>query len=438
MPKSKAAAGKKKTKKSASKLSQKLAPSAKPKRRLFTGIKTLFTLDRAFRKAARRVTADDLDRIDGAAFVSENGRIVWVGKEKDLPREFKNAIKSEDLQGAVVLPAFVESHTHLIYAGNRAAEFERRNQGESYQSIAKSGGGILATLIPTREASEKELTAIGQERAERFLKQGVSTIEVKSGYALTAEGEMKMLRAAGAIRRARIVRTFLGAHAIPKEFKSAEAYIDYLLEEALPQLKKEGLACRADIFIEQGYFSKELGKKYLSRFREEGFDLAVHADQLSRCGGAELAVELKARSAEHLIQINDEDIRKLSASEVTCVLLPTADLYMNCAYPPARKLIDQGARVALATDLNPGTSPSFDVALVGVLARIYMKMSLPETIVAYTLGGAYALGLEKELGSISKGKLADFVVLEGEMEELFLEAGRQPVARLYREGERLL
>jgi imidazolonepropionase len=401
------------------------------------GIGCLYTLEGAALKKGRHILPGDLSPIPRAAMVLKNGRIEWTGPEAKLPREYKT-LRAENLKGAVVIPAFVECHTHLIYAGNRAGEFERRNQGESYQSIAESGGGILATVLPTRTASEKELARIGQERVERFLRQGVSTIETKSGYALTLDGELKMLKSAGLLKRARIVRTFLGAHAIPQEASSAETYIDDLIKNYLPKVKKLGLACRVDIFVEKGYFVKDLARRYLLAAKALGFDLAVHADQLTRSGGANLAVELGARSAEHLLQINASDIAELAASEVTCVLLPGSDLYMNCTYPPARALIDRGARVALATDFNPGSAPSQDIALAGILARVQMKMSLQEVIAAYTIGAAYALGLERELGSLTPGKLCDFVVLEGGIEELFLEIGRQPVARLYREGRRLV
>ncbi len=402
---------------------------------VFRGIKKLYTLAPAAAKEGRGIKAADLGLVEGAAMVARGGRIEWAGRERDLPREYKGA-KRVDLKASCVIPALIESHTHVLHMGNRANEFEKRNQGESYQSIAKAGGGILATVLPTRAASAAELARVGQARVERFIRQGVTTIESKTGYDLTIAGELKMLKGAGLLKRARIVRTYLAAHAIPREFPNAEAYIDALIGEGLPRLKKEGLACRVDVFVEDGYFSSTLAHKYLSAAKGHGFDFVVHADQLTRSGGAELAVELGARSADHLLRINDGDIAKLADSNVTCVLLPTADLYVKCPYPPARALIDRGARVALATDFNPGTAPSQDVALVGVLARIEMKMTLAETLGAYTVGAAYALGLEGELGSIERGKLCDFCVLEAaDLDELFLEVGRMPIAKVYREGQ---
>ncbi len=430
----------KKVRKPASKTDQKMMRKKDETIVFFRGIGSAMTLAAAAEKQGRRIEMTDLSPIENAAMIVKDGRIIACGPEKELAKKkalLKKA-REVDLKGRTILPAFSECHTHLIFAGNRAGEFERRNQGESYQSIARSGGGILATVEPTRATKEKDLAKVGQRRADRFLRQGVTTIEAKSGYGLDVETEFKMLKAAGTVRGPRIVRTFLGAHAIPKDFASAEAYINHLIAEALPRLKGEGHACRVDIFVEDGYFNSAVSKKYLQAAKEMGFDLVVHADQLTRSGGAALAVELGARSADHLIQVNDHDVKALAKSDVTCVLLPSSDLYMNCAYPPARKMIEAGARVALATDFNPGSCPSQDLALVGVLARIQMKMSLAQVISAYTVGAAYALGFGRELGALTEGRKADFSVLDGDHQELFLEIGRMPISEVYREGERLV
>jgi imidazolonepropionase len=398
--------------------------------KVFKGIGELITLSVAAARQGRRATPDDLTPLRNAAIVSRGGRIAWVGAESDLPAKFRKA-SSVNLRGATVMPGLIECHTHLIYAGNRAAEFERRNQGESYQSIAKSGGGILSTVKATREASERELTKIGQQRIDRFVKQGVTTVEVKSGYGLTLKDEMKMLRAARALKRARVVPTYLGAHAVPKEFSSADAYVDSLIE-TLPKVRK--FASRVDAFVENGYFSVKTTKRYLEAARENKMTASIHADQLTLSGGAKLAIEMGATSADHLVQVGTSEIRALAASDVACVLLPSSDLYMNMAYPKAREMIDAGAIVALSTDFNPGTAPSQDVALVGILARIQMKMTLAETLVAYTVGAAHALGLENEIGSIEVGKSCDFAVLTGGVEELFLDVGHMPIARTICQG----
>ena len=410
----------------------------KPTLHLFDEIGTVCTMQGAAEKKGRRVTKADLGLIHDGAMVTDEGRLIWIGKAAELPNELKplrdHSKMCTRLKGRAVIPGLIECHTHLIYAGNRTTEFERRLQGESYQSIAASGGGILATVLATRAANLDELIEMGQVRANRFLRQGVTTLEIKSGYGLTVDSELKILRAAGNIKGPRIVRTFLGAHAIPKEALSADHYLDQLILEAFPMIKNEGLAERVDIFIERGYFSVDQGRRYLRAARDLGFQLAVHADQLTSSGGAALAVELKAHSAEHLLQIDDQEINLLAASDVTCVLLPTSDLYMDCQFPPARSLLDAGARVAVATDMNPGTSPSQDLALSGLLARLKMQMSWPEVMAAYTVGAAHALGLEREIGSLTVGRVCDFCVIDGHLEELFLEAGRMPIRSVYRSG----
>jgi imidazolonepropionase len=402
---------------------------------VFRGIGRLVSLASAAARGGRKVTDSDLDAIENAALVSENGKIKWIGPEEKLPTAVRKK-RAVDLKGKTVIPGLVESHTHLIFAGNRSGEFEKRNQGVGYQKIAEEGGGILATVRATRAASEKQLAAIGQKRVDRFAKQGVTTIEVKSGYGLTLEDEMKMLRAAKSLKNARIVPTFLGAHAKPVEFETADLYVDYLIETALPRIKKEKLASRVDVFVEKGYFEPASAKRYLAAARELGLEGSIHADQMTLSGGARLAIEVGAKSADHLVQLGDEEIAMLAKSDVTCVLLPSADLYMDCAYPKAQELMKAGARVALSTDYNPGTSPSQDVALVGVLARVRMKMTLAETLVAYTVGAAHALGLEKRVGSLERGKDSDFAVLDGPIEELFLDVGNMPVHRTYSRGVR--
>lgn len=427
----------------------KLRDQSMPQVRIFRDIGILYTLQGAMLKSGRCINSNDLSPIENAALVAVDGKIVWTGAERQLPKKYLNwranakgnlkcNIKVESLNKKTVLPAFVESHTHLIFAGNRAAEFERRNTGETYQSIAQSGGGILSTVRPTRAQSLVDLASIGQVRADKFLVQGVTTLEAKSGYGLSVDSELKLLRAAGKVKKLRIVRTFLGAHAIPPEFNSAQDYIEELIEFAFPVISSEKLACRADIFVEDGYFSKKQARQYLQAARKFDLDLVLHADQLTRSGGAELAVEMQARSADHLLRISERDIRNLAKSEVTCVLLPNADLYMASPYPPARRLIEKGARVALATDFNPGSAPSLDLALTGVLARVQMKMTLPEVISAYTIGGAHALGFGSKLGALVSGMWADFSVLSGSIEELFLEVGHMPISRVYREAERLV
>jgi imidazolonepropionase len=265
----------------------------------------------------------------------------------------------------------------------------------------------------------------------------VTTLEIKSGYALDEKNELKTLKVARELQGPRIVPTFLGAHARPPEFESYKAYLDFLRKKVLLKVKKQKLAQRVDIYVENGFFDKEDSRVFLQAAKDMGFDILLHADQLTLSGGADLSVELGALSGDHLLQIEDAQIRKLARSQVTCVLLPAADLYMKCKYPPARRLIDKGARVALATDFNPGTSPTQDVNLVGLLARLEMQMSLPEVLAAYTVGAAYALNLQREVGSLELGKSADFMCTEADWKQLFYSVGERSTTFVYQSGKRI-
>jgi len=401
---------------------------------IFSDIGALYTLRPAAKKSGRKILFDDLGLIKNAAFVTLAGKILWLGEEKKLPKEYsklKKDIKKISFDGATLLPGFIESHTHMIFAGSRAHEFDWRNQGVTYQEISKKGGGILSTLKQTRQAKAQDLLEHAQKNLDDFIRQGVTTLETKSGYALNAEGEKKLLNVAGQLKKIRVVRTYLGAHSLPPEFKSTSDYIDQMIAKDLPEIARRRLAERVDIFVEKGFFSVSDGRRYFDMARKLGLDTCVHADQLSLSGGAELAIDYGSASADHLIQIGEHEISRLAKSEVTCTLLPGADLYMKCAYPPARGLIDAGARVALATDFNPGTSPTQDLSLIGVLARVEMKMTLAEVIAAYTIGAAYALRLEKEMGSLEVGKAANFVVLESGIDELFYQIGKSPVRQTW-------
>ncbi len=405
---------------------------------LLRNIGTLLTLQGAAHKQGRYVKEEDLSPILKASMIVDKGRIFWVGPDKKIPKEIaKKNLREVHLQGRTVLPGFVECHTHSVFAGNRAAEFEMRNLGASYSDIAAKGGGILSTMQKTRAASAKELITLAQQRVNRFVAQGVTTLEIKSGYGLDRASEIKVLEVVRKLKGPRLVSTFLGAHALPPEFSDYKDYLCYLSQEVLPLIKKKKLATRVDIFVEKGFFPVEESRAYLLQAQKMGFELALHADQLSLSGGADLAVELKALSGDHLIQVSPQQIKKLAQSQVTCVLLPAADLYMKCAYPPARDMIDAGARVALATDFNPGTSPTQDLNLVGLLARLQMKMSLPEVIAAYTLGAAYALGLASQVGSLEVGKSADFVCIECEWKELFYSIGQSPKPLVFIEGKQI-
>lgn len=407
---------------------------------LLKNISTLLTLEGAARKEGRHITESDLGiQTHPSSILIEKEKIAWIGPTKKIPKEFlkKKALREVDMKGFTVLPGFVECHTHLIFAGDRAAEFEMRNQGISYQEIAAQGGGILSTMKKTRAASLNDLAKSGQERANHFISQGVTTVEIKSGYALNLKDELKMLQAAQKIEGLRKVTTFLGAHSLPPEFKSYEEYLQFLANEILPVVKKKKLAQRVDVFIEKGFFPPQASENYLRRAQQLGFEVLVHADQLSLSGGSEVAVRVGALSGDHLLQVTDKEIDLLAKSQVTCVLLPAADLYMKTKYPNARKMIDAGARVALATDFNPGSSPTQDLNLVGLLARLEMKMSLPEVIGAYTVGAAHALNLHQEIGSLDVGKSADILCIDRDWQTLFYSVGDRANKVIFGRGRRI-
>jgi imidazolonepropionase len=386
--------------------------------------------------------ADDLSPIPKAAIIWEREDILWVGPEKKLRSALADVLKPKQkvtheyhAGGQTVLPGWIDCHTHLVFAGQRWEEFEMRCQGATYQEIAQKGGGILSTMSATRKASRAELSTLSQRRLDQFIKQGVTTIEIKSGYALDLKGELKQLEVARDLKGARVITTFLGAHAKPPEFASHVEYLKFLSEQVLPQVKKKGLAQRVDIFIEKNFFEVDAAKSYLAQAQKLGFDLTIHADQLSLSGGSQVAIELGAQSADHVIQIGEAEVKMFAETETTAVLLPMADLYMKCSYPPARKLIDAGARVALATDFNPGSCPSQDVQLVGLLARLEMSMSLPEIISAWTVGAARALN-QQQIGSLQKGFKADWQIIDRDWRGLFYEAGANPVVEVFAGGRR--
>lgn len=377
------------------------------------------------------------------AMIVEAGLITWLGQQSKIPKKIKFN-KETDLKGKKIFPSFVECHTHTVFAGSRADEFELRNNGVSYLEIAKKGGGILSTMKQTRKASKNELLASAKTRVDHFLKQGVSTIEIKSGYALDLKNEIKSLEVIQGISKLypkakapNIISTFLGAHAKPPEFESYSEYLDFLVKKVLPEVKKKKLSNRADIFIEKNFFEPGDSKKYLQAAQSLGFHLTIHANQLTLSGGAELALDLQAQSADHVIHLNDEAITRFAKSKTVAVLLPAADLYMKCAYPQARKLIDAGATVALATDFNPGSCPTQDVSLVGLLARLEMKMTLSEVFKAYTINAAKALGVESSEGSLAVGKKANFICTDAELSDFFYSAGLTPEHQLFIGGNQI-
>lgn len=408
------------------------------KKILFENIGNLLTLQNAMAKKGRHVVEEDLSLISKASILVENGKISWIGSKAQMPKDLTKALsrdkklKHVDLKGMTVLPGFVECHTHSLFAGSRAHEFEMRQNGISYQEIAKKGGGILSTMKATRAQTSTQLFESTLERVQKFAAQGVTTLEIKTGYALDEKNEIKCLKVLTELSEQKnipqIVSTFLGAHSKPPEFQSGKEYLDFLAG-LLPKIRK--FTDRVDIWIEKGFFEQPEARTYLQKAKDLGFQIVIHADQLTLSGGADLAIELAALSADHVIQVGDSQIQNLAESATTAVLLPMADLYMKCAYPPARKMIDAGVRVALATDFNPGSCPSQDLSLVGLLARLEMKMTLPEVISAYTVGGAFALNQQAQIGSLELGKAANFICTNEDWTSLFYSAGDQKIHSSY-------
>ena len=406
----------------------------------FRKINELWTLQAATKKAGRFVTEEDLSPINDAAIICVDGVIRWVGEDKNLSSKVFNELgltqNPEEFffKDRILIPAFVEAHTHSVFAGDRSNEFEMRNQGKTYQEIAEAGGGILNTVRATRESSKKNLISLAQKRVNRFLEQGVGTLEIKSGYGLDETNELKILQVINELKGPEIVATYLGPHAIPPD-QSSQEYQQQVLNKTLAQVAHHKLASRVDIFIEKNYYDTGFARNYFVKAKELGFDISAHVEQLSRSGGTELALEFAAKSVDHVIEINDKEIEALSKSETTAVLLPAADFYLKTPYPPARKLIDSGARVAVASDFNPGSSPTQDLSFVGLLSRLEMKMNLAESLCAYTLNAAYALGLEASKGSLDTNKSCDFISLEDNLSSLFYSVGHHPVSEVWLGGE---
>ncbi|MFZ7126186.1 MAG: imidazolonepropionase [Desulfobacterales bacterium] len=352
---------------------------------------------------------------DGAVRV-ENGVITAVGTTAEvLSGKEASGFETIDATGKAVLPGFVDSHTHLVFGGYRADEFAWRLKGMSYMEIMERGGGIVSTVEATRRAGLEALIASGRRRLDAMLAFGVTTVEGKSGYGLDRDTEIRQLEAMAALNREHpvdIVPTFLGAHAVPKEYNGrSDAFIDFIMEIVLPEVADLGLAEFCDVFCEQNVFSIAQSRRLLLRARELGFKLTLHADEIVRIGGAELAAELSAVSADHLLQASDDGIRRMAEKGVVATLLPITAFSLKEPYARARDMIDQGCAVALATDLNPGSCFSNSIPLLIALATLYMNMTPEEAVTAVTINGAAAIGRSEITGSIDPGKKGDIVIL---------------------------
>jgi imidazolonepropionase len=377
---------------------------------------------------------------DGGMLVRE-GNIDSVGASEEIEEKAGDA-EVLDARGQVVLPGFVDAHTHLVFAGNRLDDFERRIRGESYQKITRVGGGIWSTVEKTRAASDVDLLVQAKKHAEWFLRCGTTTIEGKSGYGLTLDDELKILRVMWRLNREtllEIVPTFLGAHAVPREM-SADAYLDLVIDKMLPRIAKEKLAEFCDVFCERGYFNIEQSRKILAAAKKVALKLRIHADQLSNLGGAKLAAELKTTTADHLEKTDEQGIVAMNSASVQPVLLPGSVYALgSTCYPRAREMIDAGLAVVLATDFNPGSSPTPSMPMILSLACTQMKMSPAEGITAATINAAYSLGRGNKIGSLESGKVANFSMFDCEdYRELAYWFGIPQTNSVYVKGERIV
>ena len=356
----------------------------------------------------------ELPIIKDAWLLVEDGKISDFGEMRNLPE--LEAEESIDARGKMILPSWVDSHTHLVYAGNREQEFIDRINGLTYEEIASRGGGILNSAKKLQETSEEELYQQSARRLEEVMKLGTGAIEIKSGYGLTTEAELKMLRV---IRKLRenydlpIKATFLGAHALPKEYKeNKDGYLDLLIEEMLPQIAEEGLADYVDIFCEKGYFTVDDTTRLLEAGEKYGLRPKIHVNQFNSIGGIQAGLRHNALSVDHLEVMTREDIDSLKGSGTMPVALPSCSLFLSIPYAPAREMLETDLPLALATDYNPGSTPSGNMNLVVSLACIKMKMTPEEAINAATVNAAYAMDLSHSHGSITRGKAANLILTE--------------------------
>jgi len=376
---------------------------------------------------------------DGGMLIRD-GNIDVVGSSAEVANNAGDA-EIMDAGGRVVLPGFVDAHTHLVFAGNRLDDFERRACGLTYEQIAKAGGGIWSTVEKTRAASDDDLLVQAKRHASWFLRCGTTTIEAKSGYGLTVEDELKILRVMQRLNEEtplEIVPTFLGAHAVPRD-TNADEYIDLVIGEMLPRIAAEKLAEFCDAFCERGYFDIEQSRKILGAAKRLGLKLRGHVDQLSNFGGAKLMGELGATTADHLEKTDEQGIAALKSANVQPVLLPGSVYALGLsAYPRSRDMIEAGLAVVIATDFNPGSSPTPSMPMILSLACTQMKMSPAEAITAATINAAYSLNRADKIGSLEQGKLANFSIFDCEdHRELAYWFGMPQTHSVYVEGERV-
>ena len=409
-------------------------------RKLFRNAKIFTPSDPGTPLAGKRQA--EVRHFKKGAILCRDGVIEAIGDEKDVeashsPRDVEIEV---DCEGCCVIPAFVDPHTHMCFAETREKEFALRLEGAEYLEILRQGGGILSSVRAVRAASEEELLSVTLRHALSALRFGTTTLEIKSGYGLSTETELKMLRVIERVGRETpldVVPTFLGAHAVPEEYAhDPDTYVDMLIEEMIPAVSDQGIARFCDVFCEKGVFSVEQSRRILKAARQAGLGLKIHADEVHDLGGAGLAAELGATSAEHLLAAGDVNLEAMANQGVMAVLLPATAYSLRKEYAPARKMIDYGVPVALATDCNPGSSYTEAMPFAFGLAVLEMNLSVNEALAATTLNGAYAIGMAKQVGSLDVGKSADFLLLDGESPAILAyHAGVSPVVEVYKRAE---
>lgn len=351
-----------------------------------------------------------------AGVLCRGGKIAWVGRMHDVPLQLPEDMPEFDASGMTVLPGFVDSHTHAMFAGSRQDEFALRAQGATYRQIAEQGGGILSTVRQVRTAAKKDLKRSTLRFMNEMMRQGTTTVEIKSGYGLDKDTEIRMLEAINELREEEmmtVVPTFLGAHAVPPEYRSdRQGYVDALTSDIIPYVGRKKLAAFCDVFCEEGYFTLEETERILTEAKRWGIMPKLHAEELTSLGGAELAAKLGATSADHLEKVSDKGIGALRDAGVIATLLPGVSFFLNHGYAPARTLIDNGVAVAIASDFNPGSCMSSSMPMMMTIACTQMSMTPEEALTACTLNGAAALNLSSSIGSIEVGKNADLIIAD--------------------------
>lgn len=378
-------------------------------------------------------------KIDNTWLLIEDDTIKAIGEDNSFPKNLSDVDKEIDALGGLVTPGLVDGHTHLIFSGFRQNEIIMKLKGATYLDILRAGGGILDTVRQTRKASAEELYIQAEEAITEIMFSGVTTMEAKSGYGLDFDNEIKMLNVIKDLNentKMSIIPTFMGAHAIPPEYEGrSDEFIEMLCEEVMPYVKEKGLAKYCDIFCENSVFNVKQSKRYLSKAKELGLGLRIHADEIEAIGGSKLAGEMQTASAEHLISIDEEGLASIAKGGTTAMCLPGTSFYLGVKFAPVREMIERNIPVAIATDYNPGSCPSFNLQFIMTLGYLKYKMTPEEILTAVTINPASALGREKEIGTIEVGKKADLVVWDApDMEMLCYRFGTDLAMNVIKEG----